>query len=552
MAIYNYLVAAGGSGIKTVEALVHLATIGYLKTAEPINLAVIDMDQANKNLDTLVKTLEAYIKVQDALDFREKGTRSSEEKEAIPCCQTRFLMQNRSKPDKTSQIGDLVWAPVVQQKQTLSGILKGSRSEAEKLLMQTLFSRDELTENLSGGFKGHPAIGSVLMSNQFTLDLKLDELPPALDINQKNNQLYWSRFFGEESNLKSSMTPDNQFRILVVGSIFGGTGASVVPTIVKKLQDRYQDEIAAGVVQIGIVPLLPYFGIQSAGHDKKNDGNLMAQDRDFVQNSRYALTYYQEIGILEQVRRIYLIGSDFRDKLPFGISGTDQWNKPLMVELIAALGICNFFTSNQLNPATKVVLVRRNERSEDSLFNSRVISIREIPDHVTLQKKIHDFARFAIASLIYQQRMQKIAQAAVTDPIRKRENWFTQFFRTYRSTEESQDLLRRMDQVISLNAYFMSWLIRLCREDDQVSYCTDAINVNDLERFYGAVDPLNVTDSSAVESSAAGFEFSRLGYGNKKTSVKSVMLNLPYQPNKTELTALHHFCAVLYRLVQTK
>jgi len=67
----NYLIAVGGSGIKCLESLIHLAAIGTFRPDGPVNIAVVDADGSNGNLDRLMNVLQTY---QSAKENLRTGT----------------------------------------------------------------------------------------------------------------------------------------------------------------------------------------------------------------------------------------------------------------------------------------------------------------------------------------------------------------------------------------------------------------------------------------------------------------------------------------------
>jgi hypothetical protein len=141
--------------------------------------------------------------------------------------------------------------------------------------------------------------------------------------------------------------------VALAGSIFGGTGASGVPTIAKLLFHKFPN------AQISMFPLLPYFTYGKVS----GAGSITADPSMFIANTKEALKYYHQRGYLEFCQAIYLMG----DQCPAlmlkpAVGRRDQCNEPHYLELVAALGMAHFFKANQTpKSANNLYLTARGE-----------------------------------------------------------------------------------------------------------------------------------------------------------------------------------------------
>ena len=106
-----------------------------------------------------------------------------------------------------------------------------------------LFSQKNLDSQMDVGFKGNPNIGSVVL-----------------------NQIFDSEEFGAIVN---SFSDGDE--IFIISSIFGGTGASGFPMLLKSLRtsDKFTNSALINKAIIGAVTLLPYFKVAGSNDETK-------------------------------------------------------------------------------------------------------------------------------------------------------------------------------------------------------------------------------------------------------------------------------------------
>ena len=491
MAVHNYLIGIGGSGAKCVESLVHLAATGAFVSQEPVHLAIIDPDLTNWNLKALKKTLADYSQTQQILAFKQQS--KHRKKDEAPWFGVDFVSLGQN-DQSTRDFDHVVWSPNDTEDTSLRLLLDRSQpTEHEQLLFRTLFSPDELNEKLQFGFKGHPAIGSLLLAKSFRPEITLEE---SKNGHLDENDTYWSRFCGKQSTISSIVADGtSQVRIMVVGSIFGGTGASGVPTVIRKLYDLYQAEIAEKRVQLGLMLMLPYFKFNKT-NDGMKDGSLCAESEEFVLNSKYALRYYHDFDVSKSVNRTYLIGSDFYENLAFAVGGVDQQNKALFPELIAAIGIQQFFTDAEILSigSLKSVLYARRITINSAAHSASSVSFDEIPDDKIVKPAMLHFLRF---SLVFN-RLMKIAQQVCRKPkLGRSETWVPEYFpvlrqkpsrkpsgdseRVHSKEAERDQLSKDIETISQYLTRFLDWSVDLlCYVEEIYDY-----KINEIRKGTG-------------------------------------------------------------------
>lgn len=134
-------------------------------------------------------------------------------------------------------------------------------SDINSLLVESLFSSKNIDSSLDVGFKGNPNVGTVVLGEQFAAR-------------------------GDIKQFKTHVNDDD--RIFIVSSIFGGTGASGAPLLQKIIRSSKDNPKLQNAV-LGGVTVLPYFKL---GDPKRNHSDI--DSSVFLTKTRAALSYYSE------------------------------------------------------------------------------------------------------------------------------------------------------------------------------------------------------------------------------------------------------------------
>ena len=290
-----YIFGIGGTGSRVLKSLVMLAASGVEIEADAIVPIVIDPDFANADLTRTLELVKTYSAIRKELSFNDKTSN------------TFFAMPfEQMVNDYRLSLQD------TKNKKFREFIEYSTLSRENMALASMLFSENNLEADMEVGFKGNPNIGSVVL-NQFTTSQDFVDFA-------------------------SAFKPGD--RIFIISSIFGGTGASGFPLLLKNLRGLSADMPNYASIQdapIGAITVLPYF-------DVKHEDESAIDSSTFIGKTKAALQYYEKNvnGDKSSVNVLYYVADNRANQYDNNEGGTDQQNNAHMVELISALSIVDF------------------------------------------------------------------------------------------------------------------------------------------------------------------------------------------------------------------
>ena len=392
-----YAIGIGGTGAKCVESLIHLAAAGMMPDGE-LHVLFVDPDVANGSRARAGETLVNYVKCKEQLQLG----------------QTNLLKTNIVPADP------ILWTPFQDANPSLDKFFQYNifRGSASGKIFDVLYSNLEKETPLQEGFRGHPSIGSAVMAK--TVDLKTDPT--------------WSTF------RKKIDADDEEAKVFLAGSIFGGTGASGFPTIAQIIRDELD-------VKLGGALILPYFKFMDDG----DYGQLKARSDEFLRNTQTALKHYHLLDKTGVFDKVYLFGDESRTDVKNALGGPEQKNAPHFIELYAALAAIDFFRGDfDSNGGTQYFMTARAVKN--------LLQWTDLPDDNngdTIRSRIAQFARFAIAYLsVYQPALKKIAD---NDRDTYRASWYVDFFEQ-RKIRFEHALLSSIEKYCN---DFLLWLVNI-------------------------------------------------------------------------------------------
>lgn len=290
-----YIFGIGGTGSRVLKSLVMLAATGVKIDADAIVPIVIDPDFANADLTRTIELIKTYSAIRKELSFNDKTANTFF---SMPFEQ--IVNDNRLSLQDT------------KNKKFREFIEYSTLSCENKALASILFSENNLESDMEVGFKGNPNIGSVVL-NQFTDSQDFIDFAAAFK-------------------------PGD--RIFIISSIFGGTGASGFPLLLKNLRGLSADMPNYASIQnapIGAITVLPYF-------DVKPEDMSAIDSSTFIGKTKAALQYYEKNvnGNMSSVNVLYYVADDRADQYDNNEGGTEQRNNAHIVELISALSVIDF------------------------------------------------------------------------------------------------------------------------------------------------------------------------------------------------------------------
>lgn len=347
----TYIFCIGGTGARVMKSLAMLLATGVEMHTDEIVPIFIDPDASAADLTRTISFLREYKYMNEQLHFSDDMKNrffKTKISEGIP--NYRLELSNTRNDRFRKYMGF------------------DSLDIANQALAYMLFSKKNLDSEMEVGFKGNPNIGSVVL-----------------------NQFAQSDAFNEFTN---SFRPGD--RIFIVSSIFGGTGASGFPLLLKNLRGIDMSQPNAGNIKdaaIGAITVLPYFNLAQS-----QDGANDIDSSTFISKTKAALEYYDKnISGNNSLNAFYYIADDIYNTYEYSEGGTTQKNKAHIIELLSALAIVDFCRMDDnmlqsskgkaLNPIYKEFGAASGDK--DMIFSSFYDDTRDI-----IQRPMTEFTLF--------------------------------------------------------------------------------------------------------------------------------------------------------------
>lgn len=295
-----YVFAIGGTGSRVLRSLTMLLAAGCNCKADTIVPIIIDPDAAGGNVNQTVELMDNYERIRNQIGVDNDNNHESFFKTKISRLTDNYHLRLMS----------------TQNKLFKEYISLSEMSRANQALARVLFTDKNLNASIEVGFKGNPHVGSVVL-NQFENSIDFKNFANAFADGDK---------------------------IFIVSSIFGGTGASGFPLLVKLLRTstNIANHALVNISHIGAITVLPYFKVEQNADSQIDSGT-------FVSKSKSALAYYHRTmsgGC--NVDNMYYIADDTKSSIyENNEGGVRQQNNAHFVELAAALAIIDFANSDK-------------------------------------------------------------------------------------------------------------------------------------------------------------------------------------------------------------
>ncbi len=289
-----YVFGIGGTGSRVIKALTMLLATGVEINDYEVVPIIIDPDESNGDLTRTIEILKNYQYIRNSLRFTDADKNKFFKTKITDVIPNFNLVLSDIKNDRFRDY-----------------IEYNGLDQNNKALINLLFSKDNLDSDMEVGFKGNPNIGSVVL-NQFK---------------QSKAFIDFASSFGQGD------------RIFIVSSIFGGTGASGFPLLLKNIRNTDHAIPTWKYLQdapVGAITMLPYFGVAS-DEDSKIDKST------FISKTKAALSYYEEnVSGNKSLNVMYYLGDDITKDYPNNEGSVTQKNDAHFLELAAALSVIDF------------------------------------------------------------------------------------------------------------------------------------------------------------------------------------------------------------------
>ena len=340
-----FVIGIGGTGMRCIESFVHLCAIGMFDETD-VHLLALDTDKNNGNFTRLKNLKEAYQKT--------KGINKSHQS-----LKNTFFSAN---------LHYYEFSPDYSRENSFESIYKyGDVKYAnadEAAIADLLFTDDVKTFDLKHGYRAQTHLGSMLMYHSI-----IDEVKKG-----RNSGL--KKFI---ENLVTNSSRGNP-RIFILGSVFGGTGASSIPIIPRAIKEAAAVVSTATDIEknayFGSTLLTSYFSFKTPTDVEVRSQKIIASSDKFALNSQAALMFYEaDETVKKTYQKLYMIGTESMewkpsknpDKTETGDSGQENYSH--YIELLAAFAAYDFFNTSESN-LEEIKLRNRtavdNYRTEDS------------------------------------------------------------------------------------------------------------------------------------------------------------------------------------------
>lgn len=318
----THVFAIGGTGARVLKSLAFLLATGVkTKPGHEIRPVFLDPDKTNQDGNRAHKALNLYRKV------REHAGGDTE------------FFGTEVKPPHGNELDSWGGSLGVEG----AGAFFADRINWNGLddgmseLTRALFGTDLLKTTLENGYLGNPNIGTVAM-------------------NMVKSEPWFKAF---ASNFKDG---DD---VILIASIFGGTGAAGLPLIVKTLRNAVSYDLPNAALlkkaRIGAIIVQPYFGVEPRKGSRINDNTFRVK-------TKAALLHYRK-NVDGQIDVIYPLGDDQMKPYPNHEGGAMQENPAHLLEVVGAMNIIHFIRHQEKGFVTFGAKDMNVSNAADAHFN---------------------------------------------------------------------------------------------------------------------------------------------------------------------------------------
>lgn len=301
MAKHCFVCVVGGTGARIGDALIKtlLAGVDDFTADDEMHLLSIDADQGCNDSNSLKMLCENYDHIHHVVQGSGK----------IANFPLHFYD----------------WQPALDNVSNLSR-MAGNNADCTQL-MNALYTQQqqtvEVTSIQDGGFRANPNVGVCYLRT--CLRAVTDDVTCG-----------YTRF--KKALQNAANIGGNDVRLIMVGSLFGGTGAASFVCISSDLCTAANNNPN---FLCGALMMTPYFAVRK---ENAEDADIM---KGFYASTQEALTYYDTHRAALPFKTFYLFGSPVLRAQNW--TATNQRNLPSWIEAEAAQACLRFFLDAQIN-----------------------------------------------------------------------------------------------------------------------------------------------------------------------------------------------------------
>ncbi len=325
MAKQYFVMGIGGTGMRCIESLMHLCAMGMFDDTE-IHLLALDTDKNNGNFSRLKEVKEAYVNAKNL----DKASRTA--------LSDTFFSAN---------VKYYEFSPNYEKKSSFKDVFnygntKYNRPE-EADLADLVLSNNVENFNLRHGYRAQTHLGSMMMYHSI------------IEAAHSNNTSDLKSFLQELIKASTNGKP----KVFILGSVFGGTGASSIPVIPQAISKAAEimSNGAANVLGSAFFAstlLTAYFSFKAPSAEELLSQKVIATSDKFALNSQVAMMFYDDDTTVKNTyQRFYMMGTDNQNWDPMirekerltqtVTGGGDQKCDSHYIELLAACAALDFY-----------------------------------------------------------------------------------------------------------------------------------------------------------------------------------------------------------------
>ena len=243
-----YIFGIGGTGARVLRSFTMMMAAGVKIGEDEIVPIIIDPDASNADLTRTVALMNNYRSIRSSLNFNKKDETIFFRKELSQIL-VNYTLRIQDTDDKTFQ--EFIDLP--------------SMEKSSQAMMRMLFSERNLCSSMDVGFKGNPNIGSIVL-----------------------NQIVDSNDFMDFANNFESGD-----KIFIISSIFGGTGASGFPLLLKTLRkgNTFPNNDIINNAEIGAITILPYFKLKNNEESEIDSSTFISKTKSALAAQTWAYSF---------------------------------------------------------------------------------------------------------------------------------------------------------------------------------------------------------------------------------------------------------------------
>lgn len=317
-----YILAVGGTGNKILESVVYCAAVdGFYTESDGARAVIPEIKMLSVDVDTACGNTTRARRAADYYETLRAAFTAYPAKHFGFHTALRAQRWNMNLSRRAASVDKMT-----------------ENHRRDQLLSRTIFSKTESSLEYSEGFRGHPDLGVLFFSD--LLD-SLDKLRAEGQPDEMNALL---------DEIAGELDRGERAKLILCGSIFGGTGASGIPAIARFLRERFKPQ--SDLFELGAMLMLPYYKVPPSS--KSEELEIVVKSSAFLDKARTALQYYGMEGMIRESENdekgtfdaLYLLGlppEAFVTTRLYSTGSQSQENDAHLLEWLATRCVASFF-----------------------------------------------------------------------------------------------------------------------------------------------------------------------------------------------------------------